>query len=91
MDPKKQQIGGTPDNPEYYRVGGIEAIDYIRAKATPRELIGYAKWSIVHYASRMAYKHHGADEHQDALKVRWYANLLVEALETEKQSATETR
>lgn len=90
MDPKQIQIGGA-DNPAYYRIGGVEAIDYIKAKATPRELIGYAKWSIVHYASRMAYKHDGEDEHQDALKVRWYAHLLVEALEREKRNAAETR
>ena len=67
------------DNPDYYKVGGIEAIDFIRAKLTPREFVGYCKGSILHYTARMAFKYGGTERVKDAKKIRWYAQELPEA------------
>ncbi|WP_246562993.1 DUF3310 domain-containing protein [Paenibacillus montaniterrae] len=49
----------TADNvnsPAHYTQGGIETIDYIRAKLTPEEFIGYCKGNILKYVSRASHK-----------------------------------
>lgn len=68
------------DNPDYYRVGGIEAIDYIRAKLTKREFVGYCKGAMLHYVSRMAFKYEGKEALKDSKKSRWYSEMLVQAV-----------
>ncbi len=72
-------MADSEDNPDYYKVGGIEAIAFIKAKLTPREFVGYCKGSILHYTSRMAFKYGGTERVKDAKKIRWYSTELPEA------------
>jgi hypothetical protein len=71
----------SDENPDYYKVGGIEAWDFIVAKLTPRELVGYIKGCLLHYEARMEHKYGGAESYKDAKKIKWYADKLPEALE----------
>jgi len=67
----------TPDpviSPSHYTAGGIETIDFIRAKLTPDEWRGYLKGSVIKYLSRANLK--GAEE-QDYQKAAFYARMLA--------------
>lgn len=67
-----------PDNvnhPEHYCYGGIETIEYIRAKLSPDEYRGYMKGSVLKYLSRAGHKD---DATQDLKKAQWYLNRLIE-------------
>lgn len=60
-------------NPEHYKIGGIDAIDYVRAKLTPEEYRGYLKGNIIKYISREKHKN-GAE---DCKKAKWFSDELV--------------
>lgn len=66
------------NHPAHYKVGGIETIDYIKAKLTPEEYRGYLKGNLLKYSSRIGHK--GAAQ-IDAGKAGWYANALVQTIE----------
>lgn len=61
-------------NPDHYKVGGIETWDFIVAKLTKEELIGYCKANVFKYLSREQYK----NGIEDIKKMQWYVNKLVE-------------
>jgi hypothetical protein len=61
-------------NPEHYKKG-IETIDYIKAKLTKQEYMGFLKGNIIKYISRAKYKGAEWDDYRKAL---WYANALIE-------------
>jgi hypothetical protein len=63
------------NNPPHYTVGGIEVIDYIKAKLTPEEFRGYLKGNMLKYTSRAGHKD---DAVEDIGKLVWYANKLQE-------------
>jgi len=63
-------------NPDHYKIGGIETIDYLRAKLTPEEFAGYCRGNALKYISRAGHKDN-AD--QDLAKARWYLDRLLEA------------
>ena len=75
------QVGETlamlpPDmvnSPPHYKIGGIEAIDYIQAKLSPEEFRGYLKGNVLKYTSRAGYKE---DAGKDVDKMVWYALKL---------------
>jgi len=50
------EIPDMVNQPNHYLVGGIEVLDYIRAKLTPEEFKGYLKGNILKYISRASYK-----------------------------------
>lgn len=77
---EKQLAVSEPDmiNPDHYKAGGIETIDYMQAKLTREEFIGYLKGNILKYTSRLGRK--DADL-QEAKKIQWYSNKLVEVLD----------
>lgn len=62
------------NHPSHYKVGGIEAIDYIEAKLTPEEFAGYCKGNALKYITRAGYK---ADADEDTRKAVWYLNRLL--------------
>jgi hypothetical protein len=62
------------NNPDHYKMGGVETIEFIEAKATEEELIGYLKFNVIKYLSRAKYKGHDI---QDLKKAQWYLNRLV--------------
>ena len=61
-------------NPDHYKVGGIETIDFIKAKLSHEEFKGYLKGNMLKYISRAESK--GIEE--DYKKTLWYATKLVE-------------
>ena len=69
---KKEPVDNI-NSPEHYKVGGIETIDFIKAKLTPEEFRGYLKGNVLKYASRAGHKNNAVE---DAGKLAWYANRL---------------
>lgn len=65
------------NHPPHYKEGGIETIDFIQAKLTRDEFIGYLKGNALKYASRIGKK--GAPD-IDAGKMAWYATKLRDVL-----------
>ena len=59
------------NSPPHYTSGGIECIDYIRAKLSSEGYRGYLQGNLLKYASRIGKK--GSD---DAGKAAWYAQRL---------------
>jgi hypothetical protein len=82
-------IGRPPDpppdaiNPSHYKVGGLEAIDYMRAKSTPEEFEGYLRLSAIKYLSRVGHKHgdHDAARAEEYRKALWFIERLVRECE----------
>lgn len=66
-----------PINPDYYKDGGIETIDFIEAKG-----LGYHLASAVKYISR-AGKKDPATEIEDLKKAAWYVDRRIKQLEKE--------
>lgn len=62
------------NHPDHYCCGGIETIDYIRAKLSPEEYRGYLKGSVIKYLSRAGHK---GDEKEDLEKARWYLDRMI--------------
>lgn len=65
--------------PDHYTVGGIETIDYMVAKATPEELRGYLRLSVIKYLSRVGHKDDALQEYK---KAQVFLGWLVNHLET---------
>lgn len=61
-------------NNDYYDVGGITVIDYIKAKLTPEEYKGFLKGNIIKYVSRSEYKE---NESADLKKAQDYLSWLI--------------
>jgi len=62
------------NQPAHYKVGGIEAIDYIQAKLTGEEFSGYCKGNALKYISRA---NHKEDANEDLRKAIWYLERAV--------------
>jgi len=73
--PEKDMVNSPP----HYKVGGIEVIDFIKAKLTTEEFRGYLQGNVLKYSSRVGYK---GDASEDLAKLVWYANKLQETLTT---------
>ena len=61
-------------NPDHYKIGGIESIDYMQAKMTPEEFAGFCKGNALKYISRAGHK---GDAAEDLRKARWYLDRLI--------------
>ena len=70
------------NNPEHYKAGGIETIDFIQAKLSDDEFIGYLKGNLFKYLSRAGKKN---DEVQDLEKAQWYLRKLLEQKEKKNE------
>lgn len=85
LEDEKVMVSGIPykvelprdavNSPEHYKMGGVETIDFIEAKATKEELRGYLKFNVIKYLSRAKYK---GNDLQDLKKAQWYLNRLVD-------------
>lgn len=62
------------NHPSHYKVGGIETIEYMKAKSTPEEFKGHLRLTAIKYLSRTGYKD---DALQDLKKAQWYLNRLI--------------
>jgi hypothetical protein len=77
---KTKLLDDPVNNPAHYTVGGIETIDYIKAKLTPEEFVGYLKGNVIKYTSRAGKK---VDQVQDLEKAQWYMNRQIKELKGE--------
>jgi hypothetical protein len=66
------------EHPDHYTEGGIEVIDYLRAKLTREELRGFLRGNCLKYLSRAGLK---GDALTDYRKAAWYLDALLDALE----------
>lgn len=71
------------DNPEHYKTGGIETIDFIKAKLSPAAYQGYLLGNVMKYSSRIFTK---GQPLEDVAKLRWYAAELEQALNEEARN-----
>lgn len=71
-------------SPDHYTAGGIEVIDYIRAKLTPEQYEGYLAGNIIKYISR--YQHKGKDK--DLKKADVYLKWLIEHVQYNKKEVS---
>ena len=62
------------NSPAHYTAGGIETIDYMRAKASTEEFRGYLRLNALKYLSRAGLK---GDAVTDLKKAAWYINRLI--------------
>ena len=69
-------------NPDHYKTGGIETIDFMKAKSTPEEFKGHLRLTALKYLSRFGKKD---DELQELLKCHWYLERLIQELEDDKR------
>jgi len=60
-------------NPDHYKTGGIETIDFIRAKLTGEQFKGYLAGNVIKYLSR--FEHKAGEE--DLQKARWHLNRML--------------
>lgn len=72
-EPERQTESDEVERPSRYTFGGIETIDYIRAKLTPEEFRGYCKGNVLKYVSRERWK--GKDE--DLQKSMKYLEFML--------------
>lgn len=70
-----------PINPDYYKVGGIETIEYMKAKSSDEEFIGHLRLTAIKYLSRGPFKANAIGDYGKAI---WYIERLIKHLETLK-------
>lgn len=61
-------------NPDHYKVGGIETIDYLEAKMTPEQFEGFCVGNALKYISRAGHKN---DVDEDYRKAIWYLQRVI--------------
>ena len=66
--------------PKHYMVGGIETIEYLKAKSTQEEFRGHLRLTALKYLSRAGHKN---DALEDFKKGQWYLNRLIQEIEDE--------
>jgi hypothetical protein len=71
------------NHPPHYTFGGIETIDYMKAKSTPEEFCGHLRLTAIKYLSRVGHK---GDALEDYKKAQWYLNRLIKELSDEQAS-----
>lgn len=64
-------------NPDHYKSGGIETIDYLQAKLSHEEFVGFCRGNALKYISRAGMKDATAQEIDKAIwyLTRWRDNL----------------
>lgn len=66
------------NHPNHYTHGGIECIDYLKAKLTDSEFTGFLKGNIIKYLSRAELKN-GVEDYK---KAKWYLDELIKMKES---------
>lgn len=63
--------------PAHYTAGGIETIDFIKAKLSKEEFIGYCKGNVLKYIARSRLK---GNEIEDLQKAHVYLGWAIERI-----------
>lgn len=77
---KPGEVIDVVNQPSHYTFGGIETIEYMKAKSTPEEFRGHLRLTAIKYLSRAGHKD---DTLQDYKKAQWYLNRLVKEMDNE--------
>ena len=65
-------------NPDHYKKGGIETIEYMEAKMSKEEFYGYIKVNALKYISREGLKSDKlTDKIDDCKKAIWYLEQMI--------------
>jgi hypothetical protein len=65
-------------NPDHYKKGGIETIEYQQAKMSKAEFYGYLKGNALKYVSREGLKSEKlTDKIDDCKKAIWYLEQMI--------------
>lgn len=64
-------------NPDHYRTGGIETIEYIKSKMPAEAFEGYLQGNVIKYISRYRNKNGIEDLH----KAEWYLTRLIKEVQ----------
>ena len=67
---------------DYYREGGLEVLDVMRAKMTDAQLIGFHLGNVIKYALRFNFIEK-EEAVKDMKKCAHYCNLIIKELEGE--------
>lgn len=68
-------MSDTVNQPKHYTAGGIEVIEYIRAKLTREQLKGYYIGNLLKYLSRADHKGGIEDYRKAMVYLRWLVEL----------------
>jgi hypothetical protein len=72
-------VDANVNHPVHYCDGGVETIDYIRAKLIMEEFVGYCKGNVIKYISRAGKK--TSSPLEDFKKAKAYLEWAIEAYE----------
>lgn len=70
-------MSDDPINPNHYKIGGIETIDYLQSKMTREEFAGYCRGNALKYISRAGRKDATVQEIGKAI---WYLERWRDSL-----------
>ena len=71
-------------NPDHYKKGGIETIEYQQAKMSKEEFKGYLKCNALKYVSREVLKSEKlTDKIDDCKKAIWYLEQIIQVYQTD--------
>lgn len=70
----RKKVSDPVNAPSHYTFGGIETIDYLKAKMSSEMYEGFLLGNVLKYTSRYREK----NGRQDLEKARWYLNKLLE-------------
>ena len=71
-------------NPEHYKAGGIETIEFIKAKMSKEEFYGYMKGNALKYISREGLKSDKiTDQIDDIDKAIWFLEYMKKTKQEE--------
>ncbi|WP_216619042.1 DUF3310 domain-containing protein, partial [Corallococcus carmarthensis] len=68
---QEESIDDPVNHPAHYTAGGIETIDFIRAKLTPEEFRGYCKGNVLKYVACEGHKGGDQDLRKAAVYLGW--------------------
>lgn len=75
--PNWKAITDNVNSPKHYTQGGIETIDYIKAKLGEEGCINYCMGNVMKYTSRWQDK----NGFEDLAKARWYLNYAINLMD----------
>lgn len=64
----------SPINPNHYKTGGIETIDYLKAKLSEEAFEGFLAGNVLKYVSR----YNDKNGVEDLKKANWYLARLID-------------
>ena len=73
-------------SPSHYTVGGLEAIEVIKAKLTKEQFEGFLLGNVLKYQMRYNYKNNSL---QDSQKAAWYLDKLIKFLQDKEKNNDE--